>query len=137
MPEFRGSSRDGALEIVPEDRARYRAYLRRVVGRLHVRISKHRGKRSVPELRWIRGVAIPLIAEELGYDIHERDDLHYHFLRICFGTRVNRFMEEVPNVAHTGDLNTKEAASYMEWLVRYCATEFGIVVPLPREPPEE
>jgi hypothetical protein len=132
-----GVIRDGELHIVPEHMSRWRAFKRRVAGKVHVRVAKSRGKRSIPELRWIRGVAIPLIAEELGYDKHEHDDLHYHFLRVCFGTRTTRFGEEVPNVAHTGDLNTKEAAEYMEWLSRYVATEFGIVLPMPNELSEE
>jgi hypothetical protein len=136
MPEFRASSRDGALEIVPEDRARYRAYLRRVVGRLHVRLSKHRGKRSIPQLRWIRGIAIPIIAEELGWDRQDYEDVHYWLLRRCFGTRQTKLGDEVPNVKHTGDLNTKESAQYQEWLIRFAATEWGIVVPAPNEPVE-
>lgn len=91
--------------------------------------------RSSQQNRWLWGVAYPYIAEHIGYDRHEHDELHYALIAKCFGTHHNdRLDAEIPN-ARSSQLSTKEFGDYMEWLVRFAAQEWGVVIPLPGEEP--
>lgn len=101
--------------------------------RVTVRIGRE--KRSNQQLRWIKGVALPILAEHLGYDMDEREDLHDQCLIACYGSRITRDGREVP-AKRTGDLNTKETAEYQEWLIRWAAREFQVCIPAPNESDE-
>ncbi len=68
-----------------------------------------RDMRSNQQLRWIKGVALPILAEHLGYDLHEREDLHEQCLGAAFGWRETRDGRIVP-AKRTGDL------SFRTWL---------------------
>src|SRR5690606_4825484 len=52
-----------------------------------VTVQRKTRKRSLEQNAWLWGVALPLIAEHLGYDRHEHDDLHYDLLSVRFGTK--------------------------------------------------
>lgn len=114
--------------IVPADG---RIVCRQFAGK-RVRISINRESRSNQQLRWYRGVALPLLAEELGYDKHEHDDLHDDVLIACFGSRETKTGRHVP-AKRTSDLNTKQMAEFQEWFIRWCATFHGVQVPEPNE----
>jgi hypothetical protein len=86
----------------------------------------------VDQNAWHWGVAIPILADALGYDKDEHDDLHYALVNECFGTHVDpRLGREVPNV-RSSKLSTEKFSEFMEWEVRWAAKQ-GIVVPLPNE----
>jgi len=134
-PVFYGRNESGTLHVVPSERARQARYLE-ALGDCEIEyvIRKRRSKRSVKQLRWWRGIGLPLIARELGYDKHEEDSLHYAILAVYGGTTTDRITgQTVPNIAHSGDLSTKEMAAFIEWVVRWASTEHGIYVPLPNE----
>ena len=136
VPVFRGSvTSDGRLELDGYEAQRRRRYLQALAGKpVELTVRVRRSKRSIQQLRWIRGIAIPILAEHLGYMEHEYDALHYQCLIECYGTDYDpRFGRELPRVRHTGDQNTKETAQYMEWLVTWAAVEHGCVIPLPGE----
>jgi hypothetical protein len=54
-------------------------------------------------------------------------------VRKCFGVKRNETTGfETPRV-RSSKLTTKEYSEWMEWLVRFAATELGVAVPLPNE----
>lgn len=101
--------------------------------RVEVVVRKHRSKRSDRQNRWWWKIAVPLIANELGYDRHEHEDVHYALVAKCFGTHVDKLTGlEVPN-ARSSQLTTKQFSELMEWAVRWAAVEYGLELHLPGE----
>ena len=102
-----------------------------------VTVAKKTRQRSVTQNAWLWGVALPLIAEHCGYDHHEHDDLHYWLLAARFETKRVAPLPggiEIKVPARTSSqLTTQEFSDYMEWLVRFAAQKFGVVIPLPGE----
>jgi hypothetical protein len=121
-------------KLADQVRGRILAHLRTYAGvGLDVVIRQHRDNRSLPQNAWIWGVAYPLIAETLGYDKHEHDDLHYALVAKCFGVHHDdKLGADVPN-ARSSKLTTAQFSEYMDWLVRFAAQEWGCVIPLPDE----
>jgi len=121
-------------QLVLDDRSKLTADVRRFAGkRVELVVRLRRSQRSVDQNRWLRGVAIKILAEHLGYDRHEYEDLHYALMEKCFGTRWNRTLQrQVPKV-RSSKMSTREFSDYMEWLVRYAAQEFHCHIPLPNE----
>lgn len=116
---------------------KFRAWVKRFAGHeVVVTVQRKTRKRSLEQNAWLWGVALPLIAEHLGYDRHELDELHYDLLSVRFGTKA--VAPRVPG-AHprivpsrtSSDMTTTEFSDYMDWVVRYAAQEFGVVIPLP------
>lgn len=119
--------------IDPEHKERYRATLKTLAGkRAEFVIRKPKSKRSLDQNKWHWGVAVPLIAESLGYDRHEHEMVHYALVAKCFGVRQDAKLGDVPN-ARSSKLTVQQFAELMEWEVRFAAQELGIVVPLPSE----
>lgn len=115
----------------PQDFARYLGGLEGE--RVELVVRKRRTKMSNPQMRWWRGVAVPMVAEALGYDKHERDELHYWLLMECFGTKEFRG-RLIANVPHSSDLPVNLASELMEWVVRWAPEHCGgLVIPLPGE----
>lgn len=134
VPIWRGSV-DEAGKLRVELRDAFMAHLKGLANAtVEVVVRRQTTQRSLDQNAWIWGVAYPVIAEELGYDKHEHDDLHYALVAKCFGEHFDkRVGAMVPN-KRSSKLTTKEFSEYMEWLVRFAATELGgIVVPLPNE----
>lgn len=135
VPVFHGVvSDDGAvLQFDASEQPLRRGYLRKLAGkRVDVTVRVHRSKRSDAQNRWHWGVAIPLIAAELGYDKHEHERLHYALVDKCFGTTWDEKLQvHAPNVLHSAELPTDKFSEFMEWEVRFAAQELGIEVPLP------
>ena len=95
-------------------------------------IKERKSQRSADQLRWLFGYAYPPIMEHCGYDAHEEEDLHDDLLGVRFGTKTSRTGLVVP-AKRTRDLNTAEMSEFMEWLCRYAATAFDVVLELPDE----
>lgn len=136
VPIFHGHvSEDGERLVLAEpERALRRGYLKQLAGKaVDVVVKLHRHKRSDRQNRWHWGIAVPLIAQELGYDKHEHEDVHYALVAKCFGTHFDdRLKQDVPN-KRSSSLTTVEFSELMEWEVRYAASEWGLVIPLPNE----
>ena len=134
-PVFRGVV-DQAGKLRLDDRARFDACLsEKFKGKaVVVTVKAPQSQRSLDQNAWIWAVAYPVIADALGYDKHEIDDLHYALMEKCWGTKLDaRLRVMVPN-KRSSKLTTAEFSEYMEWLVRFAATERGgIMVPLPGE----
>lgn len=126
---------DGALHLEPSEREARQSWLGTLRNStVQVVIKRRSSQRSLNQNAWIWGVAYPIIAAELGYDSHEHEDVHYALVAKCFGEHFDkRIGAMVPN-KRSSTLSTKEFSEYMEWLVRFAATDLGgILVPLPGE----
>lgn len=134
VPVWRGAiDEDGKLRV--EQRDAFSGHLKTLANaEVDVIVRRRQNQRSLDQNAWIWAVAYPVIAEELGYDKHEHEDLHYALVAKCFGEHFDkRVGAMVPN-KRSSKLTTKEFSDYMEWLVRFAATELGgILVPLPGE----
>jgi hypothetical protein len=125
---------DANGKIAIENPPRWRIALQKLAGkRIEVVIRQPKSKRSLDQNKWWWGIAIPLLADELGYDKHEHDGLHYALVSKCFGvTQDTRTGVEVPN-KRSSQLTVAEFAELMEWVTRFAAQEWGVVLPLPGE----
>jgi prophage tail gpP-like protein len=133
-PIFHGRvDENGTLLLLDDEKSVREAYQRRLAGKaVDVTIKVHRDQRSLDQNAWHWGVAIPILADALGYDKDEHDDLHYALVDECFGTHFEfRLQREVPNV-RSSKLSTEKFSQFMEWEVRWAAKQ-GIVIPLPNE----
>ena len=135
VPVFNGVvTADGRLELDGIEAMQRRRYLRSLAGkRVGVVVRERRSQRSTNQNAWLWGIALPLLAEELGYDEHEHETLHYALLGECFGHVYDPRSGQTVLAKTSSQLNTKEFADYMEWLVRWAATEHNCRIPLPGE----
>lgn len=133
-PVFMGRVEAGRIEWEPTEAGKRKQHLHALDGKaIEAVIRPRRTKRSLDQNAWLWGVALPLLADSLGYERHEHEQLHYALLGECFGTvHDQRFGRDIPRVS-SSRLNTKEFSDYMEWLVRWAAVEHGCVIPLPGE----
>jgi hypothetical protein len=119
------------------------AWVKQFAGReVTLTLTERKRKRSLEQNAWLWGVALPAIAEHCGYDHHEHERLHYDLLAVRFGTvAVAPLIPGAPPrivpAQTSSPMNTREFSDYMEWLVRYAAETFGIVIPLPDERHQE
>ena len=135
VPVWRGRvTDDGRLTLDSMQAQDRRSYLRGLIGKaVEVVVRVHRKRRSVDQNAWLWGPAYDVLGETLGYDVHERDQMHYAILAEYFGTAYDpRSGREWPARTSSG-LTTKEFSDFMEWLVRWAAMEHGVVIPFPDE----
>jgi hypothetical protein len=113
----------------------FHAHLKRMAGKpFTLSIVRRRNKVSGKQMAYIHGVAIPIIAEEAGYDYDEREDLYYQLLVKCFGTRRHETLGcDVPNVTHLSDKDTQQGSEFIQWLPRFASKTWGCIVPEPND----
>lgn len=136
VPVFHADVQPDGSKLVFDSRERFRrqGYLRSLAGRrVDVVVKIHREKRSDRQNRWWWGIAVPLIAHELGYDKHEHEMVHYALVAKCFGTKFDPVMKQEIPLVRSSQLTTVQFSELMEWAVRWAAQEHGISVPLPNE----
>lgn len=136
VPVFNGRvSDDGTrLELDGIEAPLRKRYLRTLAGkRIGLVIRERRSQRSLDQNGWLWGVALPVLAEALGYDEHEHEVLHYSLLGECFGYQYDPRTGHQVLARTSSQLTTKEFSDYMDWLVRWAATEHNCKVPLPGE----
>lgn len=122
------------VDFEPREQNLRRGFLKTHAGKdVDVVIRLHRKKRSDKQNKWHWGVAVPLIASELGYDKHEYEMLHYALVAKCFGTVWDdRMKQDIPKV-RSSELSTVQFSELMEWEVRWIAQERGLYIPMPNE----
>jgi len=133
VPVWLGAVTKGRLTLDAE--AEFRRYIKALPDQpIQLVLQRRKSQRSLDQNAWAFGVAYPIIAEALGYDAHEIDDLHYALVAKWGGEHFDtRLGAMLPN-KRSSKLSTTEYSEYMEWLVRYAAQELGgILVPLPGE----
>ncbi len=136
VPLFHGTiDSHGVLHLDTADADKRKAHLLSLRNSpVTVEIKRRKSQRSLDQNSWIWGVAYPIIAESIGYERHEHDELHYALVAKCFGEHFDkRIGAMVPN-KRSSKLSTREFSEYIEWLVRFAAKDLGgILVPLPGE----
>jgi hypothetical protein len=121
----------GCIDV--EHKPRYRETLRNLAGkRVEFVIRKPKSRRSTEQNAWWWGIAVPMIAEHLGYERNEHDQVHYALVSKCFGVEHDPRLGEVPH-KRSSKLTVQEFSELMEWAVRVSAQEFGVLLPLPSE----
>ncbi len=133
-PVWRGSvSASGKLTL--HQRAAFAAWLKHLKGaKVDVRVQRASSKRSVDQNAWLWR-AETLLAAEIGYDAHEVDRLHYELLGKRFGTYDGDGVRLPKRTSSS--LSAAEMSEYFEWLVRFAAEFFGVLLELPNDPPQE
>jgi len=123
--EFTGVVQDGRFVL---DRREAFAYLKgKLEGqRIVLSVRRQRRSRSNSQNAWYWGVAIPLFAEQLGYD---QEEMH-EALKLKLLPK--NLEGEFPTVGSTARLNTTDFAHFMEDVVRL-GQEVGLTIPLPDE----
>jgi hypothetical protein len=130
---------DDAGHFALDNTRLFRAFVRQFKGQeIDVEVKKRTRQRSHAQNNWLWGVALPLIAEYLGYDHHEHERLHYDLLSVRFGTvavapLVDGAQPRIVPKKTSSELTTAEFTEYMEWLLRFAADKWGVVLPLPDE----
>lgn len=125
----------GKPDIDRANRALLRRYYSHFEGQeIDIVIRKHQRQRSLEQNAACWGYIYPAIAEALGYEAYEAEELHYGLVAKCFGEHFDkRLGQMVPN-KRSSKLSTKEFSEYMEFLVRFAAKECGgLVIELPDE----
>ena len=133
QPVFHGQTTErGDLRV--SEPLKFRQHLRSLAGKpVEVVVRRKRSQRSLEQNAWAWGCAYPVLAETLGYDRDEHEELHYALVAKWGGTHLDEKLGvEVAN-KRSSQLSTAEFSDYMEWLVRFAAKEFDCVIPLPNE----
>lgn len=143
MRLFYGQVVDGIPEFDrPIDLKRY---LRETLEgeRFEVEFRRRRTKRSLEQNAWLWGPAYTTILYEYhGYDMDEQTEelkqqLHEELLRAYFGVVKVPSLTGGPAIERparrSSKLTTKEFSEFMEWVVRYAARVWGVVLALPDE----
>ena len=104
-----------------------------------VRVSYKRmfPQRSIPQLRYYRGVVVPMLADHLGYD---PDEMHEALKNQWMGqnvravtTKDGKTTYELRSAHSTSTLSTATMTDYIEWC-RAFAASLGCYIPGPNEP---
>lgn len=136
VPTIRGwVSAAGVMRVTGDERRRFTHHLRTLTGKeIEIVVRERKSQRSLDQNAYLWSVPYPLIAEALGYEPHEIEELHYALVAKWGGEHFDkRIGAMVPN-RRSSKLTTKEFSDYMEWRVRFGATTCGgLVIPLPDE----
>lgn len=123
-------SADGVLEL--DDEPGFNRRLDQLAGqRVDVIVKRHQSQRSLDQNRLL-WLWLTLLADELGYEPHERDRLHYDLLAKRFGMEPRDSGLVLP-VKTSSELTVAEMAAYLEWLQRFAAVELSVSLPSPGE----
>ena len=133
IPIFGANVIAGRLEF--HDKALLQRWVRSLDGSIvDVRIERHKNRRSLDQNAWIWGVAYPAIADAIGYERDEIEDLHYALVTKWGGEHFDKRMGAMVPNKRSSKLTTREFSDYMEWLVRFGAQECGgLYIALPDE----
>lgn len=121
----------GKLRMSEASRAEMDRYLGSLKGKLvEISVKESRRTRSNQANRFYWGVVVPIIAEHLGYtndELHEA--LKYKFLRLDAECAA----PDLPRVRSTATLDVKEFGTYLETVITWAGSEFGLNIPAPGE----
>lgn len=115
--------------LIPVDPSAWTLALRKLEGkRITVELSAWRKSRSAQQNRYLHGVVLAILGEELGYHMDEmRAALCHKFLSsVDEKTGLMR-------IRGTSDLSTVEFEEFLARVRQWAGEELGIFVPLPNE----
>ena len=105
-----------------------------------VTIAKRQDKRSLAANRALWGPiysqVIDAIAEEVGYDRHDKagkERLHEGLCIRYGGTAIDPISKREVRKFHTSKASVQQMSDYIEWIPRFMADEYHVVIVLPGE----
>ena len=119
------------FRITNADTAPVTAYLQRLSPdkEYDVTVAVHRRNRTVPQNRlyWLH---VACLADETGSD---RDEVHAELKRLYLPTETvtGMYGETVVRPVSTTKLNTAQFTAYIEKIVAFASSTFGIILPMP------
>jgi hypothetical protein len=110
----------------------FKAWMRTLVNQhVVVTVEKYRKKATRKQHGWYRGVALPMIAQEMGHLEYEYPAVHDALMRELFGLKEGCDPRLKIRVS-TADMNTTEfTEKMMETVQVWAATTLGVVIPDP------
>lgn len=108
-------------------------------GRVSITVGPPARAGTDPQRRWWFGVAVPLIADAMGHDRDEREEVHQALVNEYFGTAERPSLIPgappivVPNVRFS-KATAEQRAALMDWVVRWAAEKLNVIIPLPDDP---
>jgi len=101
---------------------------------------EHHDKRTMKQNRTLWGVVyqslIDQVADEVGYDKHDKagkEQLHEGLLMLYGGVKKCPITGREVAAKRSSKMTVAEFADYIDWIARWAATEYGIVVELPSD----
>ena len=103
-------------------------------------VEPRKDKRTGKQNRTLWGVVyeslVQQVAEEVGYDKHDKagkEQLHEGLLMLFGGVKKCPITGREVAAKRSSKMTVAEFADYIEWIARWAATEYGIVVELPSD----
>jgi hypothetical protein len=132
IPIWQADIQGGRLIVRELDR--FREYCRNLTGPLEVvvrKVVKTRG-RTEKENRYYWGVPVDILSEFFGYEKEETHEvLLAEYTKQRYGDR--RPHEPPAKIVRSSKMTTVEFEDYMDWIIRWAAIEFAIMIPKPNE----
>ncbi len=131
-PQFHGEVKGGRIKF--DNRPVLDRLLATLEGkRIVVSVKEDRKRRSLRQNAFWWGVVIPEIADEIGYDRHEHEALHYELVKVWAGSHRNEKTGlDLPN-KRSSELSTEEFSDLLEWAVRFAAEKLGMFILMPSD----
>lgn len=122
--KFNGTVEKGKLKLNSPEA--FNRYIFTLEGPVTLEIKKVKQGRSLNQNSYYWGVVVPILASDLGYEVEEMHEaLKWKFLRVND--------KELPTVRSTAKLSKGEFVEYIDRIIRWAATEYQIIIPLPNE----
>jgi hypothetical protein len=103
-------------------------------------VEPRKDKRTNKQNRTLWGVVyeslVQQVADEVGYDKHDKagkEQLHEGLLMLFGGVKKCPITGREVAAKRSSKMTVAEFADYIEWIARWAATEYGIVVELPSD----
>jgi hypothetical protein len=103
-------------------------------------VEPRKDKRTNKQNKTLWGVVyeslVQQVAEEVGYDRHDKagkEQLHEGLLMLFGGVKKCPITGREVAAKRSSKMTVAEFADYIEWIARWAATEYGIVVELPSD----
>lgn len=103
-------------------------------------LEAHKETRTGRQNRALWGVVyeslVSQIADEVGYDKHDasgKEQMHEGLLMLYGGVKICPITKREVAAKRSSKMTVAEFADYIEWIARWAATEYGIVVELPSD----
>lgn len=125
-PVFSGRIDQGRLVL--DEPQKYLVHLSGLNGKkIELILRRARSQRSLQQNRFYWGVVVEILADAFGYTPEEMHEaLKFKFLRIH-----NEKGQDLDSVKSTTKLDTKEFTDYVDTILRWAVTEYGIYIPDP------
>ncbi len=110
----------------------FKAWLKTLANqRVEITVRKQQRKATRKQHGWYRGVALPMIAEEMGHLPYEYPAVHDMLMREWFGLKAGKHPKFKIRQS-TADMSTVEFTDQMIEMVQiWAAQELGLVIPDP------